>query len=192
MDAISLINKYYADNEPLRELLLLHSRQVTQRALEIARRHPELPIDCEFVEQAAMLHDIGIFLTDAPGIHCHGTQPYLLHGRLGAELMRQEGLERVARVCERHTGTGLTPEVIARQNLPLPPGDYRPETIEEQLICYADKFFSKSHPERVRSIADTARSLEKFGAEGVAVFLGWAKLFDNYTPCASTASSSAS
>lgn len=192
MDAISLINKYYADNEPLRELLLLHSRQVTQRALEIVRRHPELPIDCEFVEQAAMLHDIGIFLTDAPGIHCHGTQPYLLHGRLGAELMRQEGLERVARVCERHTGTGLTPEVIARQNLPLPPGDYRPETIEEQLICYADKFFSKSHPERVRSIADTARSLEKFGAEGVAVFLGWAKLFDNYTPCASSASSSAS
>ena len=192
MDAISLINKYYADNEPLRELLLLHSRQVTQRALEIARRYPELPIDCEFVEQAAMLHDIGIFLTDAPGIHCHGTQPYLLHGRLGAELMRQEGLERVARVCERHTGTGLTPEVIARQNLPLPPGDYRPETLEEQLICYADKFFSKSHPERVRSIADTARSLEKFGAEGVAVFLGWAKLFDNYTPCASSASSSAS
>ena len=192
MDAISLINKYYADNEPLRELLLLHSRQVTQRALDIACRHPELPIDCEFVEQAAMLHDIGIFLTDAPGIHCHGTQPYLLHGRLGAELMRQEGLERVARVCERHTGTGLTPEVIARQNLPLPPGDYRPETLEEQLICYADKFFSKSHPERVRSIADTARSLEKFGAEGVAVFLGWAKLFDNYTPCASSASSSAS
>ena len=192
MDPISLINKYYADNEPLRELLLLHSRQVTQRALDIALRHPELPIDCEFVEQAAMLHDIGIFLTDAPGIHCHGTQPYLLHGRLGAELMRQEGLERVARVCERHTGTGLTPEVIARQNLPLPPGDYRPETLEEQLICYADKFFSKSHPERVRSIADTARSLEKFGAEGVAVFLGWAKLFDNYTPCASSASSSAS
>ena len=191
MDPISLINKYYADNEPLRELLLLHSRQVTQRALEIARRHPALPIDCEFVAQAAMLHDIGIFLTDAPGIHCHGTQPYLLHGRLGAELMRQEGLEQVARVCERHTGTGLTPEVIARQNLPLPPGDYRPETLEEQLICYADKFFSKSHPERVRSIADTARSLEKFGAEGVAVFLGWAKLFDNYTPCASSASSSA-
>ena len=192
MDAISLINKYYADNEPLRELLLLHSRPVTQRALEIARRHPELPTDCEVLEQAAMLHDIGIFLTDAPGIHCHGTQPYLLHGRLGAKLMRQEGLERVARVCERHTGTGLTPEVIARQNLPLPPGDYRPETLEEQLICYADKFFSKSHPERVRSIADTARSLEKFGAEGVAVFLGWAKLFDNYTPCASSASSSAS
>ena len=192
MDPISLINKYYADNEPLRELLLLHSRQVTQRALDIALRHPELPIDCEFVEQAAMLHDTGIFLTDAPGIHCHGTQPYLLHGRLGAELMRQEGLERVARVCERHTGTGLTSEVIARQNLPLPPGDYRPETLEEQLICYADKFFSKSHPERVRSIADTARSLEKFGAEGVAVFLGWAKLFDNYTPCASSASSSAS
>ena len=178
MDAISLINKYYADNEPLCELLLLHSHQVTQRALEIARRHPELPIDCEFVEQAAMLHDIGIFLTDAPGIGCHGTEPYLLHGFLGAELMRREGLPRVARVCERHTGTGLTAERIQELNLPLPAGSYEPETLEEKLICYADKFFSKSHPERERSVADTARSLEKFGAEGVKKFLDWATFFE--------------
>lgn len=192
LTAEEIICKYYPVDDALRRLLVGHSRMVADKALRIAAAHPELHVNAAFVERAAMLHDIGIFLTDAPGIHCHGTQPYLLHGRLGAELMRQEGLERVARVCERHTGTGLTPEVIARQNLPLPPGDYRPETIEEQLICYADKFFSKSHPERVRSIADTARSLEKFGAEGVAVFLGWAKLFDNYTPCASSASSSAS
>ena len=117
-------------------------------------------------------------MTHAPGIHCHGEHPYLLHGYLGAQLMRQEGLHRVARVCERHTGTGLTAQNIIEQCLPLPVGDYRPETIEEKLICYADKFFSKSHPKRVRSVAETARSLEKFGEEGVRTFLEWAELFD--------------
>ena len=93
-------------------------------------------------------------------------------------MVRQEGLERVARVCERHTGTGLTPEVIAQRQLPLPPGDYRPQTLEEQVICYADKFYSKSHPERVRSVEDTAKSLEKFGLEGVDIFWTWVKRFE--------------
>ena len=82
MDFLSLIHKYYADNPELENLLLLHSRQVAQRALSIARKKPELNMDCEFLEEAAMLHDIGIFLTDAPGIGCHGTAPYLLHGFL--------------------------------------------------------------------------------------------------------------
>ncbi len=178
MKALDIINKYYADNEPLRQLLIHHSQQVTQRALSIVQHHPELQLDAAFVEQAAMLHDIGIFLTDAPAIHCHGKAPYLMHGYLGAQLMRQEGLEQVARVCERHTGTGLTPEVIAQRQLPLPPGDYRPQTLEEQVICYADKFYSKSHPERVRSVEDTAKSLEKFGLDGVDIFWTWVKRFE--------------
>ena len=178
MDALDIINKYYADNEPLRELLIKHSRQVTEKALEIADRHPELQVDKAFVAQAAMLHDVGIFLTDAPGIHCHGKEHYLMHGYLGGQLMRREGDERIARVCERHTGTGLTPEVIKERNLPLPPGDYRPETLEEQLICYADKFYSKSHPDRVRTVEDTARSLEKFGHNGVRIFWHWVQMFE--------------
>lgn len=178
MNALDIINKYYADNEPLRKLLIFHSQQVRNRAMDIVNHHPELHLDAAFVSEAAMLHDIGIFLTDAPAIHCHGTAPYLMHGYLGAQLMRKEGLERVARVCERHTGTGLTPEVIKQRNLPLPPGDYRPETLEEQVICYADKFYSKSHPERVRSVADTAKSLEKFGLDGVNIFWSWVKRFE--------------
>ena len=68
----NLIQKYYADNPALHQLLLTHSRSVADKALDIVRRHPELGADAHFVEQAAMLHDIGIFLTDAPGIHCHG------------------------------------------------------------------------------------------------------------------------
>ncbi len=177
MSPEEIINKYYPEDNALRRLLILHSEQVARRALAVAERHPELGLDGDFLYRAAMLHDIGIFLTDAPGIHCYGSQPYLLHGRLGAELMRREGDERVARVCERHTGTGLTAEAIAAQNLPLPPGDYCPETLEEQVVCYADKFYSKSHPERERTAEQTAKSLAKFGEDSVRVFLEWERRF---------------
>ena len=178
MNPTDLIWKYYADNEPLRELLLLHSRQVAQRALEIAGRHPELHLDTAFVEQAAMLHDIGIFMTHAPGIHCHGEHPYLLHGYLGAQLMRQEGLHRVARVCERHTGTGLTAQNIIEQCLPLPVGDYRPETIEEKLICYADKFFSKSGDMKEKTPEHILASIQKHFPESLPRFLELRDMFE--------------
>ena len=173
-----LILKYYPDDTPLRRLLLHHSEQVAQRALLICDRHPELGLNREFLREAALIHDIGIFLTDAPGIHCHGTLPYLTHGVQGAALMRKEGREDLARICERHTGTGLTAENIRQQGLPLPETDLLPETWEEQVVCYADKFYSKSHPERERTVEQTAKSLEKFGAEGVKKFMAWAELFE--------------
>ena len=161
MDYQAIIDKYYpADNE-LRRVLLHHSRQVADRCLQIAHKHQELPVDQHFLEEAAMLHDIGIYQCDAPSIHCHGTEPYIRHGQIGGDLLRQEGFPRHARVAERHTGTGL-------------PG-WEPETLEEQIICYADKFYSKSSPDHVRSVQETAQSLEKFGHAGVVKFLEWAK-----------------
>ena len=176
---ISIIDKYYPDDDGLRRLLLKHSRQVADRCLLIAQRHPELAIDSTFVEEAAMLHDIGIRWCHAPGILCHGTEHYIRHGLIGGQLLRQEGLERHARVCERHTGTGITREQIERQQLPLPPdGHYEPETIEEQLVCYADKFFSKSRPDRVLTVDEAACSLARFGEEGVRKFRHWAAMFE--------------
>ncbi len=172
-----IIDKYYSDNAPLREILVTHSRSVAEMAQDVARRHPEFAADEQFLYEAAMLHDIGIFLTDAPGIQCFGKEPYIKHGFLGAELLRREGLPRHARVAERHTGTGLTPETISRQQLPLPMQDFSPETIEEQIICYADKFFSKSHLERVRTPEQVLRSLEKFGPEGLQRMKEWLERF---------------
>ena len=164
MDYLSIINKYYADNDPLRALLLKHSRQVADRCLEIVKKHQELPVDVQFLEEAAMLHDIGIFRCNAPTIYCYGTEPYLRHGPIGGELLRKEGFPPHARVAERHTGTGL-------------PG-YEPETLEEEIVCYADKFYSKSHPDRVLTVVQTAESLERFGHDGVLKFLAWAKRFE--------------
>ena len=111
-----------------------------------------------------MLHDIGIRWCDAPTIFCYGTEPYIRHGQIGAELLRKEGWERHARVAERHTGTGL-------------PG-FEPEYIEEELVCYADKFYSKSRPDRVLTVAQAAQSLERFGHDGVIKFLNWAAKFE--------------
>ena len=193
-------------------MLLHHSRQVCARALQIVERHPELGANRNLVEAGAMLHDIGICLTDAPGIHCHGTAHYILHGSLGAQLLRNEAeqlkekkrqelqrqelqlqevqlqevqlqeelhfYEALARICERHTGTGLTRQTIIERGLPDPQQDLLPETIEEQIICYADKFYSKSHLERERTIPQTLQSLEKFGDEGVEKFRHWTELFE--------------
>ena len=178
MDYQLIIDKYYPDSDDLRSLLLRHSRQVADRCLQICAHHPELSLDRQFLEESAMLHDIGIRWCDAPSICCHGSQPYLLHGQIGGELLRREGWELHARVAERHTGTGLRRETFLRQGLPAPETDMMPETLEEQVVCYADKFYSKSSPDRVSSVLDTARSLERFGHEGVEKFLLWAKMFE--------------
>ncbi len=178
MDYQAIIDKYYPADDELRRVLLQHSRQVADRCLQIVRKHRELPVDVQFLEEAAMLHDIGICRCHAPSIFCNGTEPYIRHGVIGGELLRAEGFPRHARVAERHTGTGLTVEAIERQQLPLPIQDFSPETLEEELVCYADKFYSKSRPDRVLTVAEAAQSLEKFGHDGVMKFLDWSRAFE--------------
>ena len=177
MDAIALIDKYYADNPRLRELLWIHSRQVADRCLKIAALHPELDLDKAFLEEAALLHDIGILHPHAPSILCTGDAPYICHGYLGAEMLRAEGFPLHARVCERHTGAGLSREEVAAQGLPIPVQDYYPETLEEQLICYADKFYSKSHPDREKTPEQALKSVSKYGEDGARRFRHWMELF---------------
>ena len=188
----NIIDYYYPSPSPLKELLLIHSEAVKNRALAIAEAHPEYQLDTNFIAQGAMLHDIGIIRCDAPGIHCYGTEPYICHGMEGAAMIREyftdhsayddlsvdtELVERLARVCERHTGAGITVDDIRTQHLPLPERDFQPETLEEQLICYADKFYSKTRPERSKTFEEACRSLEKFGHEGVERFKAWHRLF---------------
>lgn len=171
-------------NAPLRETLMVHSRSVAEMAKGICRKHPELNADEDFVYAAAMLHDIGIVRCDADGIHCHGTEPYICHGTLGAAMLREHDFgidaattEALARVCARHTGTGLTAEAIRRQNLPLPEVDLTPETVEEKIVCYADKFFSKTKLDKQKTFEKAEHSLMKFGEEGLEVFRQWHGIF---------------
>lgn len=181
MDGINvkeIIDFYYPEDNELKNIYIKHAVKVTELALEMAGRHPELKMDLRFVEEAAMLHDLGIFLTDAPRIFCYGTEPYLCHGYLGAELLRSRGYERHARVCERHTGTGLTKETIADNGWNLPVKDFVPETLEEQLICFTDKFYSKTkYLETPRTLEQVVESMARISPESAAKVQEWARMF---------------
>lgn len=178
MNPLDIIEKYYDPCSELYNILINHSEKVKNKALTLAAKHPELNIDSEFVAEGAMVHDIGIFMTDAPGIQCFGTHKYIEHGYLGADIMRKEGYERHALVCERHTGTGLNIDYIIRNDLPIPVRNYMPESIEEQLICYADKFFSKNKLEKEFTHEEIEKKLMKWGYDGVLRFKHWKEIFE--------------
>lgn len=161
MNYEEIIDLYYPAGTLRRDIFLKHARSVTEKAIEIARRK-RLPLDEDEITEAAMLHDIGIFLTDAPGIDCHGESPYIAHGILGARLLRENGFdERYARVAERHTGAGISASDIDEMSLPLPRRDYMPESLLERLICYADKFYSKSGDMKEKSLERVRASMSR-------------------------------
>lgn len=173
-----IIDKYYIEDNELKNILIIHSQSVARKALQIVSLHPELHLDANFIREGAMLHDIGIIRTNASGIYCFGTEPYICHGLLGGEMLRHEGFPSHARVCERHTGAGIGIEDIEAHNLPLPHADFLPETMEEKVICYADKFFSKTHLDRERTVEEALNSLLKRDSKGVERFKEWIKMFE--------------
>ncbi|MDR1525682.1 MAG: HDIG domain-containing protein [Tannerella sp.] len=180
MNPLAIIEKYYDTHSDAYHILLEHSRSVAAKALSLAEACPGKDWDPEFIEEAAMLHDIGMIFCHAPDIDCHGTYDYICHGYLGAELLRKEGYPRHALVCERHTGTGITRKMIEENRLPLPHRDFLPVSDEEQLICFADKFFSKTKLDKEKSVKKVRESLSKYGDDTVARFNDWCKLFLGY------------
>ena len=184
-DPDPIIAFFYPEDTPLRRLLLRHSTQVRDKALAILANpsRPPLDLDPGLVSTGAMLHDVGILQCHAPSILCVGTRPYIAHGVIGAEMLRDYGrthgldLEPFARICERHTGAGITADEVVAQVLPLPVRDYLPETPEEKLVCLADKFFSKSGDMREKPFDRVRRSLEKFGPDTLDRFDALCRLF---------------
>jgi len=179
-----LIREYYDPAGKAYGLLMRHGHQVARKALAVAARVEVPATDLAFIESAAVLHDIGIFLTYAPLLGCTGTRPYLCHGVLGRELLEKAGLPRHALVCERHVGVGLSREEIEKKGLPLPSRDMRPLTIEEQIICFADKFFSKNGDGSgsEKSLARIRAELAPFGADKLVTFDAWARRFGEVPP----------
>lgn len=163
VNAIEIIERYYDPASRQYQLLIEHSSQVADLAVLLAQRKPELGVDIDFLREAAMLHDIGIFRTYAPGIDCHGELPYMQHGVEGKKILDSLGLPRHALVCERHIGAGLTAQEIIEQNLPLEPRDMLPETLEEKLVTYADNFYSKSRIAKARPLQTVLEGMKKYG-----------------------------
>lgn len=186
IDYPTIIEHFYPEDTALRRLLLLHSSQVRDKALALLAtpKVQALGLSRDVVEAGAMLHDIGIGRCHAPSILCEGAAPYLAHGAIGAEMLRGYGdafgidLETYARICERHTGSGITAAEIREGNLPMEERDYLPETPEEKLVCYADKFFSKSGDGGEKPLWVVRKSMEKFGAGPLERFEALQELFE--------------
>ncbi len=107
-----------------------HCIKVAEVALKIAKRLSErgLKVDLEAVKLGALLHDIGRAIT-------HGIEHFVHTG----EILRREGVdERIVKIAERHFSCGITKEEAEKLGLKVA-HDYIPETLEEKIVCMADK-----------------------------------------------------
>jgi uncharacterized protein (TIGR00295 family) len=79
------------------------------------------------VEAGALLHDIGRSQTQT-----------VSHGYVGAQILEKEGVDAVVvEIVRRHVGAGISAEEAAA--LGFPKGDYVPRTLEQRIVCFADK-----------------------------------------------------
>jgi uncharacterized protein len=109
--------------------VIKHTEAVSALAVEIAKQlqAKNHPINLQLVEVGALLHDLGRSQT-------HSVD----HAIVGAKLAQQEGLpQEIVSIIKRHVGAGITSEEA--QWLGWPKDDYVPQTLEEKIVCYADK-----------------------------------------------------
>lgn len=181
MNPIDILAEYCGRGSKVFEILVEHGRQVAGKALTAAGRVAELKPDLYFIEKAAMLHDIGILQTASPMFGCTGKEPYIRHGILGRKLLENIQLPDTALVCERHIGAGISAEDVRRHDLPLPERDMLPVSIEEQLICYADKFYSKNGNGtdlgKEKPVDKILNGLAPYGEDKVNQFKKWHHTF---------------
>lgn len=179
IDTDAIISELYDKGTLAYDILTEHSRHVAAKALTIARSMTHLNPDLAFIREAALLHDIGIIYVNAPEIGCHGRHSYLFHGVLGRKYLEKQGLPDHALVCERHTVAGISKKAIIERNLGLPLRDMVPVSLEEIIISFADKFFSKT-PDALgkeKSVDTILNQLANYGEDQVATFKIWLETF---------------
>lgn len=179
LDYFRIIHKYIPPDSPTYPIYLIHCQLVANKALTIAKRLRLSTKKQSFIEEAAMLHDIGIIRTNTPDIFCYGDLPYICHLSEGRAILEAEGLSRHALVAETHVGVGLTKEQIQAQGLPLPQRDMKPTTIEEEIISFADLFYSKNSEKlwREKSLKKVRENIAKRGNDQLAILDDWIKRF---------------
>ena len=139
---IKNLHRSCAPNDDAFTLIYTHCLIVCDIVDQILSAKPELEIDRQIVRSGALLHDIGAYslYTD----HGFDNAQYLTHGIRGEVILTRAGIDpRIARIASHHTGVGITRSEIRERNLPLPDADFLANTIEEELVMYADKFHSK-------------------------------------------------
>ena len=117
-------------------------------------------LDLVLVEAGALLHDLGRSVTHGIG-----------HGAVGGETARGLGLPMaVVRIIERHTGAGIPADEAAELGLPV--GVYVPESLEEKVVCYADKLAEGQS--EVKFDVTVGRMAEELGEDHPAIGRMWA------------------
>ncbi|MCK5475384.1 MAG: HD domain-containing protein [Candidatus Pacebacteria bacterium] len=156
------------------DIVLNHSLIVFAKSLEIISKKSLFDkIDIDLIASGSILHDIGAF--EFMKNFDQNQKNYLKHGVIGAKILRSEGLTKEALVCEKHIGAGLSKKYIIENNLPLPKKDFLPITLEQKIICYADKFHSKSG--KKDDLASIKKEMNEFGKEPLRRFLELEKMF---------------
>lgn len=149
------------------DLVWTHSQIVRGVAEQLIAGLEEKNIKCNksLVIEGALLHDIGVYLCSDDELNPDNSLPkYLSHGHCGYDFLKKEGLSNeVARFPLTHTGTGITVEDIIRDKMPFKAEDVIPITLEEEIVCYADKFHTK-YPS-FNTFEEAKARLEKFDKE---------------------------
>lgn len=180
-----IIHKYICPSSPTYPIYIIHCHLVTNKALKIGRRLGLDRAQLRFIEEAGMLHDIGIVNVYSPSLHCYGQFHYLCHGYEGRKILKSEGLPAHGRVAERHTGTGLSKQDLANLQATVsskkwsaPLRNMLAKTIEEEIISFADLFFSKGgNLWEEKPLARIRKSVRKHGPEKEAILEDWIARF---------------
>ncbi len=163
MNPIEIASAHIPPN--LWKVFFVHSILVAQFSLQIADK---LALDREtkkFIEEAALLHDIGIGKVSMTKEELQAKPPYIQHGIIGEKILQDLGYPLHAAVCRNHIGVGLSRQVILKNKLPLPAEDMMPSTLPEKIITYADLFFSKSNIYHKRSFAEVEAKIGSYGQD---------------------------
>ena len=168
------ILKKYSTTEKDFEIILNHGFMVLRKSIEIINKKKLYnKIDFDLIVSGCLLHDVGAF----EFMNMHKFQvDYLRHGVIGGEILRKEGLDREALIAERHIGSGLSKEYIMQNHLSLPQKDFLPLTLEQKIICYADKFHSKNG--KIDTLASIRKEMKGFGKEPFEKFSELEKIFE--------------
>jgi uncharacterized protein len=177
LEQIEALHHKYAPSDAGFNLVFTHCKIVSEIAQQCIERK-QLAVDAELVRVGCMLHDIGVYeLLDTDGREREGL-PYITHGIRGEAILKKEGFSEVIwRFGSHHTGMGLTRQDIIKQGLPLPLQDYQAETIEEELVMYADKFHSKNTPPNFNTFEHYKQTVAKFGQDKSEKFAQLAEKF---------------
>lgn len=144
---IERLHHKYAPNDQVYNLVYGHCQIVSEIALWcVDNIESESEVDIDLLQSAALLHDIGTYILFDDDGKVSNERMYPLHAILGAKIVADEGIDmKISKIIETHVLLGLTKQEIIDTPWVLPARDYEPETIEGELLCYADRFHSK-HP----------------------------------------------